>query len=105
MSLMYGDSADVGPIEYYEYEGYYPGSACAQIRDRDPDGWEHQPTEADYANHRAWAIRTFGEEAWHSYRGGRDDPAPSIEFEDGESGYAADYAGNRRELEDREPGQ
>ena len=24
MSLMYGDSADVGPIEYYEYEGLLP---------------------------------------------------------------------------------
>lgn len=78
MSPVYGDD-DNGPVEHYEYEGFYPGSACAQIRDRDPDGWERQPTEADYASHRAWAIREFGIETWHSYTGGR-------ELEDRESG-------------------
>ena len=33
MSLMYGDDGE-GPVEHYEYEGFYPGSACLQIADR-----------------------------------------------------------------------
>jgi hypothetical protein len=71
MSLMYGDDGGEPPI-HYEYEGFYPGSNLALIRDRDPDGWEREPTEADYAAHREWAIREFGEETWHSYTGGRE---------------------------------
>lgn len=83
MSLMYSsdDSDYPGEPAHYEYEGFYPGSPCAQIRDRDPDGWEHEPTQADYTAHREWAVRTFGMDTWQS------------------------YSGEGRELDDREPGQ
>jgi hypothetical protein len=82
MSLMYGDDGSGGePPVYHEYEGFYPGSPCAEIRGRDPEGWEHEPTQAEYAAHREWAIRTFGLETWRS------------------------YSGEDRELQDREPGQ
>ncbi len=44
------------------------------IEQTDPDGGEREPTDADYARHEAWAIRTFGESVWRTYRqGGWDD--------------------------------
>ena len=46
------------------------------IQAADPDGGETEPTEADYARHKTWAIESFGIEAWDAYRvGGWDDPA------------------------------
>lgn len=41
--------------------------ALEQIERRDPSGWESQPTDADYAAHRAWAVATFGQGAWDTY--------------------------------------
>lgn len=43
------------------------------IQRRDPDGDENRtsaPTQADYDNHRDWATRTYGNEAWDRYRRG-----------------------------------
>jgi len=44
------------------------------IESTDPDGGERQPTAADYAAHKQWAIRTFGLDIWRTYaRGGWGD--------------------------------
>ena len=40
------------------------------IEARDPDGFPVEPTEADYREFRAWAIRTYGMPAWERYSGG-----------------------------------
>lgn len=37
------------------------------IQQADPDGGECEPTEADYARHREWAVDRFGEAAWRAY--------------------------------------
>lgn len=50
--------------------------ALNAIMHRDPDGGQHEPTEADYAAHRAWALEAYGPEVWAVYTaGGWDDPA------------------------------
>lgn len=38
------------------------------IASRDPDGGEVQPTDADHARHKAWAIAAYGQETWDIYR-------------------------------------
>ena len=53
MSLMYGGDGE-SPAEHYEYEGFYPGSACHQIMLADPQGGEIEPTEE--VNGRAQAV-------------------------------------------------
>ena len=82
MSLMYGGDSDYpGEPIHYEYEGFYPGSPCSEIARCDPQGGDHEPTQAAMDAHREWAIRTYGIETWRS------------------------YSGEGRELDDREPGQ
>lgn len=34
---------------------------------RDPDGWETEPTEADYARFKAEVIEAHGEAMWKRY--------------------------------------
>lgn len=43
--------------------------ALRAIQAADPDGGPDEPSEADYARHRAWAIDTFGQQAWDRYTG------------------------------------
>lgn len=45
-------------------------AALRAIERRDPDGGEREPTDADYAAHKAWAIATFGQSIWEAYRVG-----------------------------------
>lgn len=40
------------------------------IESRDPDGGEREPTDADYAAHKAWAVKAYGPEAWAVYVAG-----------------------------------
>ena len=41
----------------------------------DPDGGEREPTHADHAAHRQWAINRFGQAVWDRYeRGGWAEP-------------------------------
>lgn len=47
------------------------GILLEQLEDiarRDPDGGEREPTAADHAAHKAWAIGIYGEEVWRIYR-------------------------------------
>lgn len=45
-------------------------SVLHAILNRDPDGGTVQPTPAAYANHRTWAIGTYGKSAWADYLAG-----------------------------------
>ena len=69
MSLVYGPGDYGGYAEHYEYEGFYPGSPCSQIAGCDPQGGDHEPTQAEMDGRRKWAIRTYGYEPWCSYSG------------------------------------
>jgi hypothetical protein len=40
------------------------------IQARDPDGGEREPTDADHAAHKAWAIARFDMDAWRRYSQG-----------------------------------
>jgi hypothetical protein len=40
------------------------------IESRDPDGGEREPTDADYARHKAWAIELYGADIWEQYAAG-----------------------------------
>lgn len=40
------------------------------IGSRDPDGGSVEPTDADYAAHKAWAVETYGASAWDRYIAG-----------------------------------
>lgn len=44
--------------------------ALYAIQHADPDGGERKPTDEDYAAHKAWAIRNFGEAVWRIYATG-----------------------------------
>lgn len=51
----------------------HPDVLRAQLRHiehADPDGGEVEPTEADYAAHKRWAIEAFGLDTWNVYRAG-----------------------------------
>lgn len=70
--MVFFDSSPAEPADvevHYEYEGFYPGSALDQISKADPDGGDHEPTDADYAAFENWAVQTYGRETWDSYRG------------------------------------
>lgn len=46
------------------------GILLEQLEDicrRDPDGGERQPTDADHAAHKAWAIALYGADVWEIY--------------------------------------
>jgi hypothetical protein len=48
--------------------------ALKVIESADPDGGEREPTDADYARHKAWAVESFGLDTWEHYqRGGWGD--------------------------------
>ncbi|MFG3710911.1 hypothetical protein [Micromonospora sp. NPDC047730] len=50
--------------------------ALKAIERCDPDGGERQPTEADYVAHERWAVQTFGQSVWDTYRrGGWGEPS------------------------------
>lgn len=60
------------------------------IQDRDPDGGSIEPTDAAYAAHEDWAVRTYGRPAWDAYRAGSwDDPA---DWQEGDHSAEFDYA-------------
>lgn len=46
------------------------------IMAHDPGGWDHEPNDADYAAHEAWAVATYGAEAWRAYAAGGWEPMP-----------------------------
>lgn len=52
--------------------------ALNTIMASDPDSRETEPTEADYARHRTWAIERFGADVWEAYRKGGWAPDPEI---------------------------
>ncbi len=46
--------------------------ALLTIRQSDPDGRPWQPTDAERAAHKAWAVRTYGAAVWERYTGNWD---------------------------------
>ena len=47
-----------------------PTIVLDRIMRADPDGFPEEPTAAAYARHEAWAIDTFGQQAWDDYTSG-----------------------------------
>lgn len=43
------------------------------IRNADPDGQATEPTEKDYAQFKAWVIKTYGQAMWDRYNGNWDE--------------------------------
>jgi len=49
-------------------------AALRAIEAADPDGGYLEPSDDDYANHEAWAVRQYGPQVWARYtRGGWGD--------------------------------
>ena len=56
------------------YDDEHGLNALKHIESRDPNGGEKQPTKADYANHKKWAISQYGQQTWKTYSKGGWDP-------------------------------